>query len=75
MPYEKRYVLYRELTVQTVAKLFPSLPKERILDVGKFLNVIYKDMYLKLNVNDEVKKYVQEKKNSRKVGGNHGFKS
>lgn len=65
----------REIDVRTLDKQFPSLSEEKIYDVGKLLNVIYKDMHLRLNINDEVKQYVQEKKNIRKVGGNHESES
>ncbi|MGG1289845.1 hypothetical protein ABE218_00335 [Bacillus smithii] len=60
------YFLDREIVKQTVADLMPTLNTERSEDVTKFLCTIAKDLYLKANLSDEAKEYVQQKQHNQK---------
>lgn len=51
---------------ETVSVLYPKLDTERVEDVSKFLCTIAKDLYLKANLSDEVKAYVQQKRKHQK---------
>jgi hypothetical protein len=50
---------------ETVSK-YQNLDTERIEDIAKFLNCIIKDIHFKDNLSDEVKAYLQQKRQKQK---------
>lgn len=56
----------RETAKQTVSQLFPDLNLFRIEDVAKVLHVVARELCLNAALSDEVKAYVQEKRQQRK---------
>ncbi|WCK57354.1 hypothetical protein PP175_29630 (plasmid) [Aneurinibacillus sp. Ricciae_BoGa-3] len=53
-------------TKQTISRLFPDIDRYRLDDVAKMLHVIAKDLRLNATLSDDVKAYVQEKRENRK---------
>lgn len=51
----------REKTYDKVKEFYPDMDEERLQDVSKMLNVIVRDLYSKKNLDEETKRYVEEK--------------
>jgi AraC-like DNA-binding protein len=58
--------LERDVAKQTVSRLLPDLDRHRLEDVAKMLHVIAKELHMNANLSDEVKAYVQQKRQHRK---------
>ena len=58
--------LESEVAKQTVSRLLPDLDRHRVEDVAKMLHVIAKELHLNATLSDEVKAYVQQKRQHRK---------
>jgi hypothetical protein len=54
-----------EVAKQTVSRLLPFLDHYRVEDVAKMLHVIAKELHMNANLSDEVKAYVQQKRQHR----------
>lgn len=55
-----------DVAKQTVSRLLPDLDHHRVEDVAKMLHVIAKDLHLNATLSNEVKTYVQQKRQQRK---------
>lgn len=51
----------REYTVEKVKEFYPNMDEDRLQDVSKMLNVIVRDLHNKKNMDEETKRYVEEK--------------
>ncbi|ALF09548.1 hypothetical protein [Parageobacillus thermoglucosidasius] len=54
--------LESEVAKQTVSRLLPDSDRHRVEDVAKMLHVIAKELHLNANLPDEVKAYVEQKR-------------
>ena len=51
----------REQTLAKVKDLHPDMDVDRLQDVSKMLNVIVRDIHSKKNLDEDTKRYVEEK--------------
>lgn len=58
--------LESEVAKQTVSRLLPDLDHHRVEDVAKMLHVIAKELHMNATLSDEVKSYIQQKRQHRK---------
>lgn len=60
----------RDTAVKAVANLFPTLEdKELVNDIAKMLHVVYRSMNFKLNMPNDMKQYLEQKRINRKPLG------
>lgn len=58
--------LKRDVAKQTVSRLLPGFDNYRVEDVAKMLHVIAKELHMNATLSDEVKDYIQQKRQHRK---------
>lgn len=51
---------------EIVSKIFPNLDRYRVEDITKMMHVIARELRCKVNMPDELSKYVQEKRNKNR---------
>ncbi|ESU73502.1 hypothetical protein T260_02440 [Geobacillus thermopakistaniensis] len=58
--------LESKVAKQTVPRLLPDLDHHRVEDMAKMLHVIAKELHMNTTLSDEVKSYIQQKRQHRK---------
>ncbi|MFC7370760.1 hypothetical protein ACFQPF_03630 [Fictibacillus iocasae] len=59
----------RSSSFQTISEFYPTESEEKVYDIAKMLHVIYKDIYNKQNVSNDLKQYLCEKRFYKKELG------